>query len=160
MKQAEQPREIAGLVVERRMLAGAGFEGADAEQVVLQETVDHCWRFRLYGTVLQNEFAGVTVGDVVAVRYDGWVTKPGVGPDGRPKGYHGYSVTVDQGTDQSRAAAAQTAPPTQPPPPGSEQQVEPEPELPASSVLPCEACGMLNGHHAKSCPFGDDDIPF
>lgn len=148
------PREIAGLIVERRVLPGAGFEGADAEQVVVQTPEGRFWKFRLYGAVLQNEFTGLGAGDVVAVRYLGR-QQGGSGPNG----YEGYTVTVDRGVQASPAAAAQPDPVhREPDQPRAQRDEDPRPAT--STLPPCEACGMLNGHHAKSCPLGDDEIPF
>lgn len=163
VKQAEHPREIAGLVVVRRTLPGAGHNGKDAEQMVLQEPDGHCWRFRLYGQVLQNELAGVAAGDVVAIRYDGWVSKPGRNEDGRANGYHNWSVTSDDGRRGVQPSPAAAAEPVAERPP-----VEPEPE-PAPAVEPpaavapgtkCDACGMLSPYHARGCPLDEDGIPF
>lgn len=153
VKQPEQPREIAGLVVERRTLPGAGHNGADAEQMVLQEPDGHCWRFRLYGTVLQNELAGVGPGDVAAIRYVGWIDKPGAGDK---DGYHLWSVTVDQGGD-ARPAARPAAPPSESP---ARREEDPDPPAAPAAAVRCQACDMLQPYHVKNCPLGEDDIPF
>lgn len=160
----EHPRLIAGLVLERRLRRGMGFEGADVETVLIHEPEGKDWLLWLFGTVLENEFAGIQPGDVVAVKHEGH--KEG----GRgTKGYEGFRVSVDQAARQPVATTVEEQPhePTEPAPPAADVAVceqcgfaggkhaagcpgKPEP-------VKCESCGFVDGHHAAGCP---NDIPF
>lgn len=133
------PRGIAGELVERRLRPGRGFEGADAETVLLQTVEGKLWLVWLFGAVLQQEFAGLGPGDVVAVKYEGHVD------GGRgPKGYEHYRVSADQAAHGEGTEPASTAAPVESLPPNEQ-------------AVTCEACGFHDPHHAVGCP---NEIPF
>jgi hypothetical protein len=124
------PRMIAGELLERRVRPGRGFEGADAETALIRTVEGKLWLVWLFATVLQQEFAGLEPGDVVAVKYEGHVD----GGRGR-SGYEHYRVSVDQRSSTSSAPTG---------PEGSREAV-------------CEACGFPEGDHAAGCP---NEIPY
>jgi hypothetical protein len=70
-KQPEQPKQVTGLVVERRTRVGMGFQGRDVDTVEIETTDGSGWLVWLFGTILQNDMAGVLPGDVVSIRYMG-----------------------------------------------------------------------------------------
>jgi hypothetical protein len=130
---AQHPRMIAGLVVEKGLKLGAGYNGEDIVTVTIQTPGGPSWLVWTFGRVLEQDLAPCKVGDVVAVKYEGH-------REGKGNGYELFRVVRDAGSSPGLAEAPSSAPAV-------------------AAAQTCLECGFASADgHAAGCSL--DDVPF
>jgi hypothetical protein len=134
---ARHPQAIAGEVVEKATKIGRGWNGADVDVVTIRTPEGAEWSVWCFGAILEQDLAGVQVGDVVAVKYEGH-------REGKNNGYELFRVVVHRGGFGRLPAGVET-------PAAADDSAG------ITAPIRCEACGFDEPEHAQGCP---NEIPF